>query len=128
MARVLIADDDRELRAALRRILEGEGHTVREAGDGVAAEHADNDLPADILVVDVHMPHRDGIETLRSFRKRARPAKIVVTSESGGCRLCRVDYLPMAQRLGADATLRKPYERDEVLQTMARLLPETALR
>lgn len=128
MARILIADDDPEMRATLRRILESGGHTVREAGDGHAAEQADHDLPADILLVDVHMPHCDGIETLRSFRKRARPAKIVMTSNGGGCRICQVDYLPMAQRLGADATLRKPYERDEVVQTLARLLPEPALR
>lgn len=124
MARILVVDDDLNFRTVLRSLLEREGHTVREAADGHAAEQADAESPADILILDVHMPQRDGIETLRSFKTRGRPAKIVMTS--GGCHLCQIDYLPIVSRLGADATLAKPFQREELLQTLSDLLSDRA--
>lgn len=122
MARIIIADEDSRLRAELCRILEGEGHTVCDVADGAAAEQADSGTPADIFILDIHMPHRDGLETLRSLRKRGRTAAIIMTA-GATCRLCQVDYLPMAERLGADATLRKPFSREAVLGVLARLRP-----
>lgn len=121
MAQILVVDDDPDFRTFVRTLLEREGHTVREAADGVGAEKTDTELAADIIILDVHMPKRDGIETLRSFKARGRPGKIVMMG--GGCRLCQIDYLPIAERLGADATLPKPFEHEALLRTIAGLLP-----
>lgn len=121
MAQILVVDDDPDFRTFVRTLLEREGHTVREAADGVGAEKTDTELPADIIILDVHMPKRDGIETLRSLKARGRAAKIVMMG--GGCRLCQIDYLPIAERLGADATLPKPFENEALLRTIAELLP-----
>lgn len=122
MAQILVVDDDLEVRLALRTMLESAGHQVAEAADGAAAESADAERPAEIIILDVHMPERDGIETLRSLRKRGREAKIVMIG--GGCSLCRGDFLPMARRLGADATISKPIDRDMLLRALTGLLPE----
>jgi CheY-like chemotaxis protein len=120
VAHILLVDDNSQERSLTRRVLEDQGHTVSEVADGHAAELADSDRPADVLILDVHMPRRDGLETLRSFRKRGRPAKIIMTG--GVCMRCQVDFLPIAQRLGADATLRKPLEREALLCAVALVL------
>lgn len=120
MAHIVVVDDNPEDRFRARRILEEQGHTVRETADGHAAELADDQRPADVLILEMHTRRRDGLETLRSFRQRGRPAKIIMTG--GMCTRCRVDFLPVAQRLGADATLRKPLEREELLRTVALVL------
>lgn len=124
LARVLVVDDDADERRMIRQALKDSGHEVREAADGYAAELADEAAPADILILDVHMPNQDGIETLRSFRRRGRQTRIVMIG--GGCALCQVDFLPMARRLGADATLRKPVAREDLLGALAGLLPKAA--
>ena len=116
MAEIVIADADKMARTQLRELLEAEGHNVREASNGHDAELLDASSPADILIVDIVMPKQDGFETIRGFRERNRQARIVATF--AGCRLCGIDFLPMALKLGADTTLMKPIDPQELLTAL----------
>lgn len=116
MAEIVIADADKTARAHLRQILEAEGHNVREAGNGHDAEQLDASSPVDILIVDIVMPKQDGFETIRGFRERNRQARIIATF--AGCRMCGIDFLPMALKLGADTTLLKPVDPEKLLTAL----------
>lgn len=65
MARILVIDDDGQVRGAIRRILERAGHTVLDAADGEMGMRAHREGPADLIITDIFMPERDGIETIR---------------------------------------------------------------
>lgn len=120
MARILIVDDDFSARLAMRRALEAHGHEVVEAESGRLAEEAHKSRPADLVVLDMHMPGRDGIETLMSMRRAGSRAKVVMLG--GDCRLCQTDFLPMVRSLGADATLQKSLVADLLPRIVADVL------
>jgi CheY-like chemotaxis protein len=103
MARILIIDDDVELRALLRMALEETGHQVDEATDGAEGIQAYRQRPADLILCDLVMPGMEGLETIRELRTCFTDAKIVAMS--GG----NMNFLPIASCLGAVRTLRKPF-------------------
>jgi DNA-binding response OmpR family regulator len=122
MARILVVDDDRSVRQAMRYALEAEGYEVTEAENGRLGEEAHRSRPADVIVLDMHMPIRDGIETLMSLRRAGIKPKVVMVG--GDCRLCQTDFLPMVRTLGADATLQKPFVADLLLRVVEDLLAQ----
>jgi len=69
MARILLIDDDDQVRGAIRRILERAGYTVVDAPDGAAGIRAQREQPADVIITDIFMPQQDGIETIRQLRR-----------------------------------------------------------
>src|SRR5260370_16043486 len=83
MARILVMDDDGVIRAAVRRILESAGHEVLEAADGAAGLRLHREQGADLVVVDIFMPGRDGVEVIRALRQEAPLAKVVAISGGG---------------------------------------------
>src|SRR5690242_11892933 len=107
MTRILVADDDQAVRVALRVALEAEGYEVETVPNGHRAIQAHEKRPADVLITDLFMPERDGLETVKSFRARSPGMRIVVIS--GWKRAQRVDHLGVALHAGADAILRKPF-------------------
>ena len=116
MASVLIIDDEREVLRALRRALEREGHTVREAADGkTALRHFAGD-PADLVISDIYMPEMDGIEFLIRVREAFPEAKIIAMS--GGGHLAKEQVLKAADALGAVGVLEKPFSTEEVLEAV----------
>jgi two-component system, chemotaxis family, chemotaxis protein CheY len=84
MARILVVDDEELLRETLRAFLELEGHTVLEASDGMEAVELCASEQPDILVTDLVMPARDGLETIRHSRRKHPGVKIVAISGRGG--------------------------------------------
>jgi len=120
MKTILVIDDDRVSRLLLRRYLESAGYAVLEACDG----HAGLELFAaggvDLVVVDIFMPRKDGLETIRELA--ATPACCPIVAISDGGRMGRPDFLEFARGFGADAALPKPLSRDEVLSTVRSLL------
>ncbi len=120
MAQILVVDDEPQLRALLRLILAREGHDVREAADGEGALQALEEAPADLVLCDLFMPERDGLETMRELA-RTRPALPVVVM-SGGGRLALTGLLPVAAELGAAGTLPKPFDRRTLLDAVGRAL------
>jgi len=78
MTKILLVDDDPDFRAILKKSLTSKGYEVVTAGDGVRGLQAVMDLPLDLILLDLHMPHRDGLETLRLIRAVQAQAKIMI--------------------------------------------------
>lgn len=123
MQRIVIAEDDRDLREALRVVLEIEGYEVEAVPNGERAMQAHEKKPADMLITDLFMPERDGFETLQYFREHNPNMRIVVIS--GWKRAQRTDHLPVALLAGADVVLRKPFTPGELLEKIRSEVPRT---
>ena len=120
MGRILVIDDDRAMRGTIRKILEHDGHEVREAEDGrkgLASFRAD---PVDVVVTDLIMPEQEGIETIMELRALAPGVRILAVS--GGLSPETDGRLDDAQALGADASLAKPFTVDQLRNAVAALL------
>jgi DNA-binding response OmpR family regulator len=111
------------VRGLLRLVLENAGHTVLEAADGKTAMHCLKAEPIDLLVTDIVMPEKDGLEVIMEIRRTLPSLKVLALS--GGGRISPFSYLALARKLGADAVLAKPFEMHVVLNTVARLLAES---
>jgi len=70
MARVLLIDDDPLVRNILRQILELDGHMVVDAANGAVAMQRWSEQPADLIVTDILMPEKDGLEVIRELRRQ----------------------------------------------------------
>ena len=124
MARILIIDDDDQVRTMLRRTLEADGHEVDEASngtEGIANYHAN---PADLIITDIYMPEKEGLETIIELRRDFPDVRILAIS--GGSRDMDLDFLPVAAKLGAEKTLTKPIERRALLSAVHELLSDGA--
>ncbi|MEQ8194099.1 MAG: response regulator [Rhodospirillales bacterium] len=113
MAHILIIDDEEIARYTLREILESENHRVTEAADGVEAGKIFRRESFDLVITDIIMPDKEGLETIREF-KQFRPETPIIAI-SGGGRFRTDAYLKFAEELGADHTLNKPFTDDDLL-------------
>ena len=120
MPRILIIDDEIQVRTMLRQMFESEGHEVIDAPDGKAAMSLHREKSADLIITDLIMPEKDGIETIIELRKGFPEVKIIAMS--GGGSIGAEDYLMMAKGLGAMRTFSKPIEREELLKAVRELL------
>jgi CheY-like chemotaxis protein len=120
MPRVLVADDDESLRRVLRKLLERAGYEVEEAGEGSAILEAYRTRRPDVVLTDLYMPGTDGVEALIRLRSEFPGARVIAMS--GGGYLAQDEVLALAERLGAQRTLRKPIERGELLQALEEVL------
>jgi CheY-like chemotaxis protein len=120
MAKILLVDDDPLVRASLADVLSEDGHVVAEANNGNDGLEALAREAFDLVVLDILMPERDGIETIRAIRKSS--ATLPVLAISGGSRVGWCDFLHLAAQFGASATLAKPFEANELVCCVARLL------
>jgi CheY-like chemotaxis protein len=119
MTRVLVIDDNPDVRDALRWLLEGEGYEVAVAANGLEGLGVQRSAPADLVVTDIFMPEQDGIETLWKFREEFPRVPIVVMSGGGAAR--GTDYLSVARELGARKTLRKPLNPQELIDVVRQI-------
>jgi CheY-like chemotaxis protein len=119
MPDVLIADDDAGLRQTLKLALEAAGYRVRVAADGAEAFSLQLEKPADVLITDIFMPESDGFEAIDRFRQRYPATKIIAMS--GDARRAKLEYLPVAALIGVDATLKKPFRMQQLLQALRSL-------
>ena len=114
--RILVIDDDDQIRELIREVLERGGHTVFEADNGDAGIKMVGAETVDVVVTDIIMPDKDGLETITELRKSHPEIKIIAIS--GGGRRVNRDYLPTAQAFGADRVLYKPFRPQEVVQAV----------
>jgi two-component system, chemotaxis family, chemotaxis protein CheY len=120
MARILVIDDDDDLRAMVRRILESRDHEVEEADEGGAGiAHLAQRAP-DLVITDIFMPGQDGIETLIELRKAFPKMKVIVMS--GGDASGVLTLLDDAELLGANWTIPKPFTPEELLAAVQHVL------
>lgn len=121
MTRILIMEDEEQIRFVFRRILEGEGYEVEEAADGKVGTRLLGESEYDLVLLDIVMPEQDGLETIATLRQEHPAMKIVAMS--GGGQIGGEDYLSIAQRLGASRTLQKPIYPQDLRETVRELLP-----
>lgn len=112
MARILLVDDQEEVRRAMRRVLERLGHQVTEAGDGREALAAMAGEPPHLVITDINMPDMDGIELMMAVRHGR--VGIPIIAVSGGGMLPKELLLENAAVLGAVTTLTKPVGMEEL--------------
>lgn len=120
MERILIIDDDDLLRSILRQMLEREGYEVVDAQDGKEGVRLYRMKPTDLVITDMLMPEKEGLETIMDLRRDFPKVKIIAMS--GGGILGPEVYLQMAKGPGAIPTLTKPIKREELLEAVLELL------
>lgn len=125
MPRILVVDDDEQIRAMLRMTLEREGYEVAEAGDGKMAMDRYAADPADLVIMDIVMPEKEGIETIMDLRRQHGDVRIIAIS--GGGRVAPQDYLRWARTFGVQHTFTKPVDRRELLAAIDELLTREAV-
>jgi CheY-like chemotaxis protein len=111
--RVLVVDDNADMRLTLKLALELAGYAVDVAANAREALAVQRAQPADVLITDIFMPDADGFEAIDAFRHQFPQTRIIVVS--GGAQFTKRDYLPDAELIGVDATLQKPFEIDALL-------------
>jgi len=125
MARILIIDDEPQIRSMLKLMLERDGYEVVEAPDGVEGISVYRQNPTDLIITDLIMPNKDGIGMIIDLKKEFPEVKIIAMSGGG---LNKPDgYLKGAKKLGASCTLTKPIDREEMLRVVAAILKNTPL-
>lgn len=124
MARILIIDDESQIRSMLRLMLERVGYEVIEAADGMDGIRQYRDNPADLIITDLIMPNKDGIGMIIELKKEFPKVKIIAMSGGGVNR--PEGYLDGAKKLGATRTLTKPIDRDEMIDAVAETLKADA--
>jgi len=120
MYRVLLADDDQQIRQMLKLTLERAGYEVVEAEDGNKAVRQYKQDSIDLVITDIVMPEKEGIETIMELRSIDPDVKIIAIS--GGGRINPEDYLNWARRFGVRHTFTKPVDREQLLEAMSELL------
>ena len=117
MKRILIIDDDESIRRAIRRPLSKAGFSVQVAVNGTEGVSQFLGGQFDLVIVDIWMPEKNGLETLTEIRRNTPEAKVIVMS--GGERgMAPTSQLKRAKELGAVATLTKPFPLSDLLQAV----------
>ncbi len=122
MARILIIDDESQIRSMLRLMLERVGYEIAEAPDGIEGIRQYRENPADLIITDLIMPNKDGIGMIIDLKKEFPKVKIIAMSGGGVNR--PEGYLDGAKKLGASRTLTKPIDRDEMLKAVKETLKD----
>ncbi len=117
---VLVIEDDGELRQVLSESLSRAGYAVTEAADGLQASAILQARPFDLVITDLYMPQRDGMEVIMELRQRQPSAKIIAISGHP----TRQRMLPAAAWLGAARTIPKPFTPQEMLELIKEVLAE----
>jgi len=120
MARILVVDDEELARFTIRDILETAGHDVEEAGNGNEALSSQAANSFDLVITDLIMPEKEGVETIVELRRDFPDLKIIAIS--GGGRTKNLDFLRLADEFGANKILAKPFSGDELMEQVNGLL------
>jgi DNA-binding response OmpR family regulator len=124
MAHILLIDDDAGVRRFVGAVLRRAGHDVTEAADGLKGLRALAGAAVDLVITDLIMPDKEGLETIHELRQSGNRVRILAIS--GGFPGNSLNILDMAKRIGADGALGKPFTPDELLAAVERLLAKPA--
>jgi CheY-like chemotaxis protein len=123
---VLVIDDERPIRALLREVLAEQGYDVTEAANGVEGVRRARERRPDLVITDILMPDKDGLETILELRAVAPGLPVIAIS--GGSAMMSMDVLSAARRFGARHVFSKPFDPLAVVAAVSELLdgpPET---
>jgi CheY-like chemotaxis protein len=122
MATIYVLDDEPSILLMIKKMLEKAGYDVSTALNGREGMELFNNKMPDLLITDILMPEKEGLETIMELRKKCPDLKIIAIS--GGGRFGPEGYLPGAKLLGADLVFQKPLVQKEFLQAVSSLLNE----
>lgn len=120
--RILVIEDEPKVRELLRRMLTRHDYEVDEAADGTEGIHSFRNHPADLIITDLIMPGKEGLETIIDLRREFPRLRIIAIS--GGGVDGQDSYLNAARLCGADMTFRKPFDTSEFMAGVRRLLEQ----
>ena len=118
MARILIIDVEEYIRAAVRSTLRDSGHEIREANDGNEGMRMFRESPPDLVITDIMMPGKGGLEVIPEIRAIDPDVKIIAMSALG------YDALPRAIELGANHTFELPFHPKALVEAVNKLVGE----
>jgi CheY-like chemotaxis protein len=128
MSRILVVDDDAAVCAAIKLVLEQDGHEVILASNGRAGVGAATAEPFDIVICDIFMPGMDGIESIHAFHQIKPDLPVIAMSgfmfRDG--QSPAPDYLSLSTKLGAARSLRKPFRPQELIAAVRECIAGTA--
>lgn len=120
MSEILVIEDDRKLRELLCETLTEHDYDVRSARNGALGLKLFNEASIDLVILDIFMPEKDGLEVIRELKAESPDCKIIAMS--GGGRLGKETYLMAASRMGADHVLGKPFDLQEFVDAVRKAL------
>lgn len=120
MAKILVLDDEPSILLMIKKMLEKEGHEVDVALNGIEGMEIFEENKPDMVITDIIMPGKEGLETILELRKNYPELKIIAIS--GGGRIGPQGYLPSAKYLGADMVFQKPLVQKEFIMAVSLLL------
>ncbi len=121
MAKILVIDDEEQLRDLLTQLLTRDGHIVQIAFDGVEGMRIFKQFNPDLVITDIIMPNKDGIEVITELLC-ASPGTAIVAM-SGGRRAITAEFnLESAEMLGVKGVLSKPFTRDQLREVVQHAL------
>ncbi|MBV8777668.1 MAG: response regulator [Alphaproteobacteria bacterium] len=112
--KILVIDDDEALRRTIAKILRADGHEVLAAENGKRGMTLFCNEQPQIVITDIIMPEQEGIETIVAMR-RGNPGVRIIAISGGAC-AGEIDVLKMAQLLGADDVIEKPFRAADLLE------------
>jgi DNA-binding response OmpR family regulator len=121
MACVLVIDDEVLVRETLGNILRRAKYEVITAKNGAEGLAAFRQRPIDLVITDIIMPEKEGIETIIELRRLMPSLPIIAIS--GGGRTDQIDFLAISKKLGANQALAKPFMAEQLLAAVAACLP-----
>lgn len=117
MAKILVVDDEIQIRDMLTQILTRAGHEVELAEDGVIAMDKFRASPAELIITDLMMANKNGLELIQEITREFGEIRVIAIS--GGVPTCPSDYyLSVAKLMGASRILDKPFTKDELLEAV----------
>lgn len=118
--RIMVVDDDPGIRRVLHIMLSRAGYQVSQARDGQEALRLWRDHRGDLVITDVHMPEKNGIETILEMLTESPSTRIIAMS--GGGQTKRLDLLANAAMLGAVLTIEKPFTLGDMMKLVRQAL------
>jgi len=115
--KILVVDDNVQLLKLLRLFIDQEGYLVFAASNGEQALDLASQHEFDLLITDLIMPVKEGVETIMGFQKLHPRTRIIAMSGGGACASAR-NFLGIARSLGVVRTLEKPFSKDELLESV----------
>ena len=120
MKQILVIDDEPDILKLISKILEKAGYRVMTAENGRLADKLFNEHPFDLVITDIIMPQKEGLEIILQLRENSPNTKILAIS--GGGKIERAGYLDAARAIGAHAIVKKPFEISHLLDKVEQLL------
>jgi two-component system, chemotaxis family, chemotaxis protein CheY len=130
MPSVLVIDDEQAIRDSIRQVLSRAGFEVATADNGITGAEGYFENPTDVVIVDIIMPRSDGIAVIKKIRASCPNARIIAMTGGGNFwpigyepnTLVTDAYLTLASKSGADVVMKKPFQRQNLIDTVRGLV------